>query len=326
VPNRNSTRGISLEKSNMLSQDEDSCITLSLGRVELCLTPSSTNDDVNDGDVANRMMSISRICNGEVVIDLNNFVGTLRVKNCNRGDQSAAKPKANPPSSLLVPTGAAHEDQGAVDGGTADRSNDFVHFDDKNDNAFIDGTSINHPTKRGNRMLATGEEKHPSLSRALPLLQVGMDGKGTRLLVMNHHGKIAPLPPNWKFTSMTCQQLIHNWFIGDSRNNIPPLCALDSSMIRHLNLNKSRLSMKGFMRIVEEFARERDCWIEKESDWDYWSLNKMWETIKPDFTANFCVTNRKKEMSWKTAYNNMSKMNAFKHYRNRQQLEGDHEI
>eukprot|EP00581_Thalassiosira_minuscula_P002881 CAMPEP_0183738038 /NCGR_PEP_ID=MMETSP0737-20130205/53675_1 /TAXON_ID=385413 /ORGANISM="Thalassiosira miniscula, Strain CCMP1093" /LENGTH=275 /DNA_ID=CAMNT_0025972485 /DNA_START=30 /DNA_END=857 /DNA_ORIENTATION=- len=80
----------------MPSRDEAS-ITLSLGGVEFCLTPSPTDDD--EDDVADSMMSISKICNGEVVIDLNNFVGTLRVTNYNidaplGGEDIAAKPKA----------------------------------------------------------------------------------------------------------------------------------------------------------------------------------------------------------------------------------------
>eukprot|EP00579_Thalassiosira_antarctica_P016512 CAMPEP_0201933644 /NCGR_PEP_ID=MMETSP0903-20130614/32005_1 /ASSEMBLY_ACC=CAM_ASM_000552 /TAXON_ID=420261 /ORGANISM="Thalassiosira antarctica, Strain CCMP982" /LENGTH=625 /DNA_ID=CAMNT_0048473641 /DNA_START=30 /DNA_END=1907 /DNA_ORIENTATION=+ len=61
----------------MPPQEEETTFTLSFGGVEFCLAPS-TADDVS---VNNDVMSISKIGNGEVLINLNNFVGTLRVKN-----------------------------------------------------------------------------------------------------------------------------------------------------------------------------------------------------------------------------------------------------
>ena len=131
------------------------------------------------------------------------------------------------------------------------------------------------------------------------------------------NGRLNPLPPAWKPTSMTCLQLIQNWFIANRRDNIPPLCALDSKMVMHLKLNKCRNQMACFMRIVEKMAREKDCWVERRSDWDCQSLNSMWETIKPDFAAKFCQTKRKKEMTWKTAYNKMSEQNVFGNKRNK---------
>lgn len=77
----------------MFQEEEETTITLSIGGVEFCLTPSATDDDEDDysADAANSM-SISKICNGEVLINLNNFVGTLRVKNYNIG---AALPTVN---------------------------------------------------------------------------------------------------------------------------------------------------------------------------------------------------------------------------------------
>ena len=57
----------------MPSQQEVTTFTLSFGGVDFCLTPSTAATDV---------MSISKLCHGEeVIINLNNFVGTLRVTN-----------------------------------------------------------------------------------------------------------------------------------------------------------------------------------------------------------------------------------------------------
>ena len=60
-------------------EDDTTTFTLSFGGVEFCLTPSCPTDA--DEATASDVMSISQVCNGEVLINLNNFVGTLRVKN-----------------------------------------------------------------------------------------------------------------------------------------------------------------------------------------------------------------------------------------------------
>jgi len=69
----------------MPSQEEEATtFTLSFGGVEFCLAPS-----LKETDAAADVMCISKICNGEVLINLNNFVGTLRVKN-NKMDAAAS--------------------------------------------------------------------------------------------------------------------------------------------------------------------------------------------------------------------------------------------
>ena len=69
--------------------------------------------------------------------------------------------------------------------------------------------------------------------------------------------------------------------------------------------------MNSFMSIIEKFVEAKDCWIKTPRDWDITSINTMWLTIKPEFTDKYCQSNRKKEMTWKTAYNNMSSQNTF---------------
>jgi len=69
-------------ESESESEEAPTTITLSFGNVEFCLTPSQTMAASDgDGDDGNGAMSISKINTGEVVIDLNNFAGTLHVKN-----------------------------------------------------------------------------------------------------------------------------------------------------------------------------------------------------------------------------------------------------
>ena len=117
---------------------------------------------------------------------------------------------------------------------------------------------------------------------------------------------------------MTSIQIVQNWFIGDLRRNIPPLHNLDSKNVIYLTSgNNMRNKMVAFMRIVEVEAREKDVWIERPSDWDYRSVTRMWNAISADFSAKYCQTKRKKELSWSTVYGNMSMANAFNNKRNK---------
>lgn len=144
--------------------------------------------------------------------------------------------------------------------------------------------------------------------------------KKRKLTVGYHHGTLNPLPSNWKFTSMPVLMLIQNWFIGDLNRNIPPLHTLDSKHVQYLlkgKGNKVRTKMKAFMKIVEAEAKAKDVWMEKMSDWDYTTVTRMWDAIKEDFNAKYCKTSRKKELSWSTVYDNMSKANAFNNKRNK---------
>jgi len=143
--------------------------------------------------------------------------------------------------------------------------------------------------------------------------------KRRKLKVGYHHGKLNPLPKNWKFSSMTSLMLIQNWFIGDLNRNIPPLCTLDSKNVAYFTKgNNVRCKMAAFMRIVEAEAREKeDVWLEKLGDWEYRSVTRMRNVISADFKAKYCATKRKKELSWSTVYNKMTQANAFGNKRNK---------
>ncbi len=102
-----------------------------------------------------------------------------------------------------------------------------------------------------------------------------------------HHGKLNPLPADWKFSSMTPLQCVQCWFIGDLNRNIPPLHSLDSKNVAYLKFgNQMRNKMKCFMRVVEKEARAKGVWIKKKSKADQKAVMRLWEGINPDFTTN----------------------------------------
>ena len=74
------------------------------------------------------------------------------------------------------------------------------------------------------------------------------------------------------------------------------------------------------MSIIEQEATEAGVWKERWTDWDAQSLNNMWDVIKPTFESKYCKTKRKKELTWSTAYANMSKANVFKNSRNKEHM------
>ena len=61
----------------MSESTSSTSFTLSFGGIEFCLEPR--DNKVNDNDKS--IMNVIKIDNGEVLINLNNYCGTLRVKN-----------------------------------------------------------------------------------------------------------------------------------------------------------------------------------------------------------------------------------------------------
>ena len=106
------------------SQENDITFTLSFGGVEFSLAPASggghrSNDDYIAVMPPCAVVSVTKICNGEVTIDLNGFVGTLRVTK-GRGD--VVTTASTPPSTMTTEgligndddedrtTGASHDE------------------------------------------------------------------------------------------------------------------------------------------------------------------------------------------------------------------------
>ena len=111
---------------------------------------------------------------------------------------------------------------------------------------------------------------------------------------------------------MTSLQCIQCWFIGDRNRNIPPLHSLDSKNVKHLKFgNRVRNKMKCFMRVVEREARAKGVWIERKSKADQKLVMQLWEGIREEFTAKYCKSKRKNELTWSTVYGKMTKEKAF---------------
>jgi len=156
---------------------------------------------------------------------------------------------------------------------------------------FINDAVLGYPDDIS---LGTEEERHLAEKKARE--DAAKIAKNRKLKVGYHNIRIKlnALPPTWKPTSMTSLQLIQNWFIGNERDNILPLYALDSKMVLHLKLNKNCNSMKCFMGIVQKYAEGKDIWIKYPCGYDIKSVNKIWEVFKPEFTHRFCQTNHRK--------------------------------
>ena len=132
----------------------------------------------------------------------------------------------------------------------------------------------------------------------------------------SHHGHLTPLPSDWEFPSMTWYQLIENWFLGNQRDNLPPIIDFDSKLVKHCNKgsdNQMRGNMAAFIRIVEMEAQEKLCWKENAREWTNESVQNMIDDIRGDFIKKYMNgNNRKCENSWSTVYGCMSWTGAFK--------------
>ena len=113
----------------------------------------------------------------------------------------------------------------------------------------------------------TEERRQRNVSQARAAAKSSV--KKRQLKVGYHHGMLNPLPVDWKFASMTSLQLVHNWFIGNLRQNIPPLRTLKSKNVAYIKGgNCTRLKMKCFMSVVEDEARQKQVWVKNPSSWD----------------------------------------------------------
>ena len=134
-----------------------------------------------------------------------------------------------------------------------------------------------------------------------------------------HHGKLQVLPPMWKFPKMNAKQLIDNWYVGNTREKIPPLVLLSHNDVAHLgtakcpNSGKVKLrQMRLVMSLIERYARIERCYEADKSKWTIEYTRILWEKVGTKYIiAKFSGKNRNAELSWKTLYNKMMKANAF---------------
>ena len=143
--------------------------------------------------------------------------------------------------------------------------------------------------------------------------------EGRQLTVGFHHGKLQVLPPLWKFPKMNAKQLIDNWYVGNSRDKIPPLVLLTHHDVAHLgsvktpHLGKVKLrQMRLVMKLVERYARIEQCYDGRREKWTSEYTRVLWEKVGVKYIgAQYGGKNRNAELSWKTLYNKMMKAKAF---------------
>ena len=143
--------------------------------------------------------------------------------------------------------------------------------------------------------------------------------KKRQLTMGYHHGKLQVLPPRWQFPKMNAKQLMDNWYVGNTREKIPPLGMLSHQDVAHLgsaktpNLGKVKLrQMRLVMSLIERYARIENCYEADKVKWTSEYTKIMWEKVGTKYIgAKFGGKNRNAELSWKTLFNKMMKAKAF---------------
>ena len=143
--------------------------------------------------------------------------------------------------------------------------------------------------------------------------------KKRQLTMGYHNGKLQVLPPRWQFPKMNAKQLIDNWYVGNTREKIPPLGLLTHHNVAHLgsdknpNLGKVKLrQMRLVMSLIERYARMEHCYEPDKRKWTSEYTRIMWEKVGTKYIgAKFGGKNRNAELSWKTLFNKMMKAKAF---------------
>ena len=101
-----------------------------------------------------------------------------------------------------------------------------------------------------------------------------------------HHGNFQMLPPTWTLPNMEFKQLIDNWYVGNNRENIPPLELLRGLYVAHLgtpgNWNDRKvklINMRYVMKTLEKYAKKENCYLSDKDLWISEYTKRMWENI-----------------------------------------------
>ena len=130
-----------------------------------------------------------------------------------------------------------------------------------------------------------------------------------------HHGGLQVVPPTWTFPRMAFNQLIDNWYVGNKREEIPPLEILSALYVAHFgtpgncNAGKVKLrQMKCVMATMDKYAKKENCYLSDKDLCTSEYTKGMWEKIREKYLIyEFGGQNRNAYMSWKTLYNKMPK-------------------
>ena len=98
-----------------------------------------------------------------------------------------------------------------------------------------------------------------------------------RIGVGVENGNVTSFPLNFSFPhNMMCDKLVTNWFIGDSDRKIMEYRRLSSKDISHVKREQHNLkNMEWFMKVVEKYAHEDNCWMETSSKVTAQKVNRM---------------------------------------------------
>lgn len=188
---------------------------------------------------------------------------------------------------------------------------------DENDDALLDfmfngDEGVKLASDEDLKNLSIGEREAAEIDENKQIRK-GIEARGYKVGLCN--GFLTTLPPKFKFPSMTPEQLIHNWFIGNKTMNILPYCRLQHQDFNHLANSESmktyRRKMVYFMRVIEKIARKKKCWIEDASKWTANDVTNLWSKIGPKYVLNLFSNSKKRNrpnaLGWNTYYNSMLK-------------------
>ena len=87
--------------------------------------------------------------------------------------------------------------------------------------------------------------------------------KSRALTMEYHHDKLNPLLSTWQYPNIfTVIQIMKLWFIGNRKENVPPLAISGADLVSRID-NGSRIfsKMRQVMSKVEEIGREDKVWL-----------------------------------------------------------------
>jgi len=130
-------------------------------------------------------------------------------------------------------------------------------------------------------------------------------------------GKMTILPNNFAFPkALTCSNLVHNWFIGNSQECIVPYRRINAAELHHVPGGAVvRQRMGRFMSVVEFYAKRDGVWPERGSNITVASVNHLWATVSTKYILPLYGNqraSRQDSVSWTTVLNLMQKKGAFK--------------
>ena len=103
------------------------------------------------------------------------------------------------------------------------------------------------------------------------------------------------LPPTWTFLIIICKQLIDTWYLGNNRENIPPLEVLSALHVAHLvttvNRNSGKLKlrqMRCVMSALEKYANKENSYFSEEDFSTSEYMKRMWGNIGEKYLISKC--------------------------------------